>query len=183
LAKSVKTVNTKEEKVGTKRNYQFVQFLLDIFGVFLLYLVTIAIVEDIVRILRFNEQIRVEGAIGEAAKANPYPLIVWGVLALLIYVAGIVLPLIYVRKTRFSQKQFDMWVYAVLLIRVLALITVFELMAKHIGYIMRAPESLFSLTILMNVVLIAILVRFTQFRIRKAEPQKEGKIKITFTED
>jgi hypothetical protein len=202
LAKDVnaktKKKASRKEIVGVRRNYQFVQFLVDLFGLFLLYLVVMAIIDDTFKLLRFNNLIRATCGgerigcecvttgvceLTEAAKANPYPLIVWGVLALLIFVAGIVLPLVYKKRTKLNQKQYDMWVYAVLLIRILLLITVFEFMTIHLKFITRQPDGIFSLNILMNAVLIAILVRFTQFRIRKAETKKkDGNIKITFKE-
>ena len=157
------------------------QLLLDIFGAFLLYLVTIAVVEDIGRILRFNEQIRVEGELARQIAANPYPLIVWAVIGGLIYLGGIILPLIFAKRTKLNQKQFDIWVYGVLAVRMLALIAVFEFMSLHLSFIMRSPD--FRLQSLMHLVLIAILVRFTQFRIRKAQPKSSGSMKITFMED
>jgi len=166
-----------------KRNYRFMQFLLDLFGAFQLYLVISAIVDDISRIHNtFNAQIRVANEHAEQILAVPEPLIAWGVIGLLVYLAGIIMPLIYVRKSRLNQKQFDMWVYGALAIRMLVFMIVYNLMTLHLNFIMRAPLD-FRLELLMHIVLIVIIVRFTQFRIRKAQPKSEGSMTYTFTED
>ncbi|MCL1881742.1 MAG: hypothetical protein FWF76_06145 [Oscillospiraceae bacterium] len=175
-----KNSNNASTDTKTKRNYQFVQFLLDLFGLFMLYLVIMAIIDDIVQIYSFNEQIRITEH-ADRITANPYPMIVWGVLALLIYVAGIVLPLIYAKKTELNQRQFDIWVYAVLLIRILAFVSIFELMSIHLSFIMRNPE--FRIHALMHFVLMGIIITFTRIRIRAAATKSKGKMKITFTED
>jgi uncharacterized membrane protein len=115
---------------------------------------------------------------------NPYPLIVWGVGALLVFIAGFVLPFIYKNKTKLRQIQFDMWVYAVYLIRILVLMVLYDLMGKHFNYIhlMMMPENLFSFQLFGSIVLIAILIRFTQIRIKAAQP-KEIEKKRTIVED
>ena len=66
-----------------KRNYQFVQFLLDLFGLFLLYPIIMSVVEAIGKLLNDN-RIAVERHGPDVGQLNPYPLIIWGVLALLI---------------------------------------------------------------------------------------------------
>jgi hypothetical protein len=169
---------------------------MDLLGLFILYIIIRLIFDDVIAILEFNQQIRLGGGLAESARANPYPLFVWGGVAVLFYVAGIVLPLaaVMIRPSsrlstcfafvsRYNQKQYDMWVYAVLCVRVLLMISIFNFMGIHLSFIVRNPE-IFDPFILMNAILIAIIVRFTQFRIRKAEPKKKsGSIKITFVED
>jgi uncharacterized membrane protein len=178
MTKKAETAKTKDTKI--RRNYQFVQFLMDLLGLFVLYILITAIIDDIAKIHAvINSYIRAEGA--EELIANPYPLIVWGVIGTLIYAAGIVMPLVFKRKTRLNQKQYDMWVYSVLCLRILALILVFNFMGIHFSVIMKSP-NFFEPAILMTAILFAIIVRFTQIRIRAAEPKKEGKIRI-ITED
>jgi uncharacterized membrane protein len=156
-----------------KRNYQFVQCLLDFFALFVLYLFYAAITDAIEKILSFNRQITAEGA--ELIHANPYPIIIWGVLAFMVFAAGVALPFIFKNKTKLDQRQFDMWVYGVYLIRVLVLISILEIMGKHLNIIMHARESLFSFQITASVVLIVFLVKFTQLRIRAAQPKSDDK--------
>jgi hypothetical protein len=157
-----------------KRNYQFVQFLLDLFALLMLYLVIASIIYDIGEILEYNKKYM---PASDELHGNPYPLIVWGVFAVLVYIAGIVLPFVYRARTRLTQKQFDMWVYAVLLIRILAYVMLFFIMGVHFDLIMRRPDSVISsqtiFEILGSAVLIIVLVRFTQIRIRAAEPESE----------
>jgi uncharacterized membrane protein len=165
-----------ENHMKDKRNYQFVQFLLDVFGVFTLYLVAISVITGISETI--EHPVNRQGMVIR----NPYTFIVWGGVGLIIYLAGIIVPIVFAKRTKLNQKQFDMWVYAVLLVRMLVMFSLFNFMSIHISFIMRNPQ-VFDPYILLNAVLIAIIIRFTQFRIRKAEPKKEGTIKITFTED
>ena len=160
-----------------KRNYQFMQFLLDFFGLFLLYLLIASIGDAFLRTKTFNETAILAPG-GEAAKADPMPLILWGILAVLAYLAAIVLPLVFKRRINrnrtkpYNQVQYDMWVYGVLLIRLLVLVTLLELCGKHLNYIIHRPETPFSFQVLANAILIYLLIRFTRLRIKKAAPKK-----------
>jgi hypothetical protein len=148
-----------------------VQFLLDLFALFLLYLIISVTISTIGDVFEFNRQF----VAGDELAANPYPLIVWSVAGLLVFAAGVVMPLVFRHMTKMRQKQYDMWVYAVLLIRILGFMTLFELMGIHLNVIMKQPESLFNLTLLMNLVLIVFIVRFTKIRIKAAEPAESHK--------
>ena len=157
-----------------KRNYQFLQFILDIFALFMLYLIVRGIVEDIYAVFERNQNVF---RANEELHGNPYPLIVWAVVALLVYIAGIVLPFVYKNRTKYTQKQYDIWVYGVLLTRVLVYVLILFVTAIHLDVILRKPDSIFNLQVLYEVVgcavLIAGIVRFTQIRIRAAEPKTE----------
>ena len=167
-----------------KRNYQFVQFLLDFFALLLLYINISVPISEIGFDLAFNANVVVARGAEEVLR-NPYLILIWSAAAVLIFAAGIIMPLVFRRKTKLNQKQYDMWVYAVMLVRILAMIIVFEIMAKHLSYIsLRYPtEGVVSFKILSSLVLIAILVRFTQIRIKAAEPKKTEEPKRAFTED
>lgn len=175
MIKADKAANRK-----VRRNYQFMQFLVDLFGGFILYLIVTRVIGEIVyTVPNYNAQFRAQG--GEVLKVSAYPLIVWVVVAALIFVAGIVLPLVFAKRTTLTQKQYDMWVYGVLCVRTIAMMAMSNFIVIHLSVIMRDPQY-FDLYILIHAVLIAIIVRFTQIRIRAAEPKKEGKIRI-ITED
>ncbi|MCL2634411.1 MAG: hypothetical protein FWD34_07870 [Oscillospiraceae bacterium] len=155
-----------------KRNYQIVQFLLDCFSAVQLYLLVRSIIEFIIAVTLFNvTSVKVVG--GEVAYAEPYPIITWGILGIIVYLASIILPLIFKIKTKFSQKQFNMWVYAVLLIRIPVLLMLTEITGKHASYILRNPESIFSFQIIADIFLIIIIIIFTRHRIKAAKPVKK----------
>jgi uncharacterized membrane protein len=168
-----------------KRNYQFVQFLLDFFGVCQLFLVAVSIIDSIDKSLEFNRQaVKLHGE--QVGQLNPYPLIVWGIVAVLVYAAGIIIPFIFKNKTRYNQKQYDMWVYAMLLIRVLAIVMVTYLVGIHHDFLIRRFGDILSFQTLFRVmgsaILVAVLVRFTKIRIDAAEPKTQEK-KRTIMED
>jgi uncharacterized membrane protein len=169
--------------VSIRRNYRFVQFLLDLFSLFLVYSHISITVSEIALDLANNSLIRAEGL--ELIQVNPYPIIIWAVVAFLIFAAGIVLPFLFKSRTQLTQKQYDMWVYAVSLIRILALLIVFEIAVKHLKFISLRyeAESLFSFRFLTAGVLIAFLVRFTQVRIKLAAPKETEKEKRTITDN
>jgi hypothetical protein len=157
-----------------KRNYQFVQFLLDFFALFMLYLIVMGIIHDINAVFEYNRDVL---RANDSLHGNPYPLITWGVIAVMIYAAGIILPFVIRNKTKLNQKQYDMLIYAVLLVRILGFVLIIFMMAIHLDLIMRKPNSLLNAQTLFEVigcaVLIAVLVRFTQIRIKAAEPKEE----------
>ncbi|MCL2071421.1 MAG: hypothetical protein FWH07_04200 [Oscillospiraceae bacterium] len=154
-----------------KRNYQFVQFLLDFFALFEIYIIAVCII-DIFAAVKFNSGlIRAEG--GEVIQMYPNPVIIWGILAVIVFLVAFILPFLYCKRTKLNQKQYDMWVYAVYLIRILALLIVFYMLEIHASFIKYNPRSIFDLGILTSAVLIAIIVRFTQIRIKTAETKKE----------
>jgi len=156
-----------------KRNYQFMQFILDLFALFILYLIVIGIIDDIYKVFEYNRNVL---RANEALHGNPYPLIIWGVIAVAIYIAGIILPFTFKAKTKYTQKQYDMWVYCVLLIRILSFIMLIFIMGIHLDLIMRIPDSVLNTRTLFEIVgcavLITVLVRFTKIRIRAAEPKQ-----------
>jgi uncharacterized membrane protein len=155
-----------------KRNYQFVQILLDFFALAQLYLIVACIVDVFEQLQYFNKMAQ---TINEQFNINPLPIIVWGVLAGLVFTATIITPLIYKNKTKLNQKQFDIWVYAVYLIRVLLLLIIFYLLDTHFNILIKEATNIFSVQILLSVVLIVIIIRFTQIRIRAAQPKTEEK--------
>ena len=159
-----------------KRNYQFIQFILDLFALFLLYILIAGTVDAVGNILMFNREVL---RATDEFNMNPYPLIVWSVLGLLVYVSGFVIPLIYKNKSKLNQRQYDMWVYAVLLIRIVVIVQITCLLGVHKDIIMRVPNSVFNMQTLFEIssgaVLIAILVRFTQIRIRAAATKSKEK--------
>ncbi|MCL2036146.1 MAG: hypothetical protein FWG83_02010 [Oscillospiraceae bacterium] len=149
-----------------KRNYQFVQFLLDFLALFLLYVLVSTIVSEIGHDLALNREIKAD----ESIHVNPYPIIIWAVAGLLIFIAGIVLPFIFRKRTKLNQNQYNIWVYSVLLIRILLIMTLYEFLGKHLSFISlrHEPEGIFSFSIVATAVVISILVKFTKIRIRAA---------------
>jgi hypothetical protein len=155
-----------------KRNYQFIQFLLDGFALFQLYLIAACIADIFKRIRVINEaMVRVPGS--EAVKMNPNPVVIWGILSAIIFVGCIILPFVTARKTKMNQKQHDYFIYGVYLIRVLALLIIFYALDIHLSFVTYSPKSLFSIQILATAVLIVIIIRFTQIRIKSAAAPKE----------
>ena len=165
-----------------KRNYQFVQFLLDFFAMFQMYLIAVCIIDAFDKMKIFNEAV-IRAAGGEVAEANPEPLIIWAVLSLVVFVAALILPFVFAKRTKFNQRQFNMWVYAVYLIRILALLVVFFGLHIHISYITHNPKSLLDFSVLATIVFAIVIVKFTQIRIRAAEPQKQETKKREIVED
>ena len=164
-----------------KRNYQFVQFLLDLFSLFLLYLHISVTISSIAAIAEFNRKMIANGA--EFIKINPYPIIIWAAIALLVFITGMILPLIFKTKTKMNQKQFDMWVYAVMLIRLLVLIVLFDFHEKHLEFIVQQSKNLFSFSVIATIILTVIIIKFTQIRIKAAKPKQQETKKRVITED
>ncbi|MDR0223072.1 MAG: hypothetical protein LBI38_06030 [Oscillospiraceae bacterium] len=150
-----------------KRNYQLLQFLLDCAALFMLYLFAASIIDFFSLTGKLNGYMVAPDA--EKIKLNPYPVIVWGAVAFLVFAAGVVAPFAYKKKTKMSQKQYDLWVYAVLTARIPALIVVFDLMGRHANHIMRVRESVFSFPVLAGAVLIFFIANFAKGRIKLLE--------------
>ena len=167
--------------MGVKRNYQFLQFLLDLFSLFMVYLI-LACVLDVFKLANAinTDMIRASG--GEAAKVVPTPIVIWGILALVVLACGVILPFWFIKRTKLNQKQFNMWVYAVYLVRILSLLIVFYGLDIHASFIVREPKSVIDFSVITSFVLIAILIKVTQIRIRAAEPKKLQE-KREFVED
>jgi len=93
-----------------KRNYQFVQFLLDGFALFQIYLIAACIIDIFHKIHIFNEEVILASYHGveDMLKINPNSVIIWGVLAVIVFLFATILPLVFVRKTKYTQKQFNM---------------------------------------------------------------------------
>lgn len=170
--------------ISVKRNYRFLQFLMELFALFQLYIMFACIIDIFNLTNQINAAFEKHGG-GEIATLNPVPSVIWGVLSVIVFAAAVVLPFLYARKTKLNQKQFDMWVYAVYMLRVVILLILFYMLDIHARFIRHETvelSNIIDIGILTSVVLAVIIVRFTQIRIKKAaEPEKVDKRE--FTED
>jgi len=154
-----------------KRNYRPLQVFLDFFALFLLYVFFYSFIRGfIIEVLNYNYYIKAAGA--EHLRLNPYPVIVWAVIAVIVCAVSAVLPFVFAKRTKFSQKQYDLWVYAVLLIRIVLLVMLMSLMGEHMHKIYEPVESN-PLSVLIGAVLIIIIVRITVHRIKLLTPAKK----------
>jgi hypothetical protein len=134
----------------------------------------------IIAVNDFNAKIVADNA--EEIRVNPYPVIVWGVLALAVFAAGIVLPFAFRKVTKLSQKQYDLWVFGVLLVRILVLVGLLNLMGEHM-HVIHPMAGSNPLSLLTNAALTVIAVLFTKYRIKLLEPKKEKKPPRDILED
>jgi len=164
--------------VRINRNYRPLQVFLDLFAVFLLYVFFYSFIRGFFRdVAAFNAIITASGS--EKLRINPYPVVIWAGLAVILCIATFILPFIFVKKTDYSQKQYDIWVYAVQLIRITGLVTLMCIMGEHMHILYKPVESN-PTSVLMGIIMIIIIVRFTKHRIRLLEKAKK---KYTITED
>lgn len=154
-----------------KRNYRPLQIALDIFALLLAYVFFFSFIRSFFReVADYNGIIRAAG--GERLQINPYPVLIWAVLAAVVCAVTAAAPFIFAKKTKLSQKQYDIWVYGVLLIRAVALVVLMNLMCEHMHVIYKPVESN-PTSVLIGVVLIIIIVRITKSRIKLLAPPKK----------
>jgi len=158
--------------MNVKRHYTPIQIGLDLFSLFLLYVFFYSQIRGFIStVLYFNTSIKADGA--EKLQANPYPIIIWAGIALVVCVITFIAPFVFAKKTKLTQKQYDLWVNAVLLIRAAALVVLMNLMAEHMHVICPSLVKSNPLSVLIGVVLIIIIVRITKHRIKLLTPEKK----------
>lgn len=108
------------------------------------------------------------------------PTIVWGILAVVFVGVSIFftfknrkLPTKYKINAQNAQKYSDIIITAITCIRIPALLAIFDMLFIHQQRILNSQASLFSLQVILDAVLIAIIICFSRHRIRAIEPKEE----------
>lgn len=180
-----------------KRNYKFLQFALDLGSLYQLYLIASFIIDVYVRAAVINDY-----AVATDDKlVFPEMFVLYGVVAGVVFLYMTLMPLMFLHRyntnlvapkipkiyrgdqplfprKKWTQLQFDIWVYGVYMTRTLLLMTIFYLLDFRYQKMFEQSESLVSTQVLLNILLIIVIVRFTGARIKAAEPKKEGSTRI-----
>jgi len=164
-----------EKKI--RRNYRPLQIVLDVFALFLLYLFFYSFIRSFLAdVAYFNSK----NYATEGRLFNPDPVKIWAVPAVLVFAAPFVLPFVYAKKTALSQKQYDLWVYAVMLIRLDLLVTLMCVMGEHMHILCPPAAESNPVSVLIGVVLFIIILRIMKRKIDRLEPVKKRR---SITED
>lgn len=169
-------------KVGSykvKRNYLIPQMAVDAFSVVILVVIFSCTMYFRSEILGLNQLIlagnsEIEGLV------QWYWNIIWFVMAILI--TGFSLFLIYRPKKlpkkykiteATAQKYNDIYITAVTCVRIPVLLAIFEGMCMHQNIMKHNYSGLFTLQIPLDILLTAIIIRFSIYRVRALEPKQE----------
>lgn len=177
-------------KVGefkVKRNYQIAQMVLDSVAV----IIFIVIVRGV---FSFGEFIDEKNALVKSSNSDVTGLVVWqwNLIWILIAAAVIAVSLVMIYKSRKMprkyivnrenvQKYSDIIITAITCVRIPVLLAVFEGMCIQQSIMMRQYD-VFTLQIPLDILLTAIIIRFSIHRIKVIQPKKEDK-EITIRED
>lgn len=165
-------------KIKVKRNYQIAQMVLDALAV----IITVVIVRSV---FTFGEEIEWLNGIILKGNGDIRGLIVWqwnliwlAAAAAVIAVSFVMIykpkrmPKKYTVNKDNAQKYSDIFITAVTCIRIPALLAVFEGMYMH-QLIMKREYDVFSLQIPLDILVIAIIVRFSIHRVKAIQPKKK----------
>lgn len=166
-----------------KRNYQIIQMVVDAFAVILLVVIVQCTLAFREQVLSRNELIQgSSSAIDTSMLVSWVPNIVWAILAIVFVGVSIFftfknrnLPKKYKINKENAQKYSDIVITAITCIRIPVLLGIFDMMYIHQQRMMYQNESLFSLQVLLDALLIVIIIRFSMHRVRAIEPKDEEK--------
>lgn len=170
-------------KIGTikvKRNYLIAQMVIDALSVLLLLVIfecTLAFADEI------SEQNKLIVSSGNTSVLVAWQWnLIWLILGVLF--TAFTLFLIYRKKElpkkykineKNAQKYNDIFITAVSCIRIPVLLAFFDMMYIHQMNMKFQSESLFSVQVLMDIVLIVIIIRFSIHRIHGIEAKEDEK--------
>ena len=171
-----------EHKV--KRNYQIMQMVVDALSVIIL----IVIFQCFFTFKEALEQFNSEDILAHNPEVATehlrtwLPTVIWAILAVVFVGVSIFftfknrkLPKKYKINAQNAQKYSDIVVTAITCIRIPVLLGLFDALYIHQQRILNSQASVFSLQIILDAILIAIIIRFSMHRVRAIEPKEEEK--------
>ncbi len=169
-----------EHKV--KRNYQLIQMVVDAFSVLILIVIFQCLITFREALEQFNQQdiLAYNPEVSSEHLRTWLPTIVWGVLAIVFVGVSIFftfknrkLPKKYKINAKNAQKYSDIIITAITCIRIPVLLAIFDILYIHQQRILNSQASLFSLQVILDAVLVAIIICFSRHRIRAIEPKED----------
>lgn len=171
-------------KIGTikvKRNYQIAQMVLDAVAVIIFIVIVQCVLSFGTFISEMNENILKVNSEVTGLVVWQWN-IVWIVIAALVIIVSLLMiylprkmPKKYIVDNDNAQKYSDIIITAITCVRIPALLAVFEGMCIHQSVMTGVTEGIITLQIPLDILLTAIIIRFSIHRVRLTQPKPEDK--------
>lgn len=174
-------------KIGNykiKHHYTIIRLMLDLVSAGLLYLIVQTLFSLIIAVNEVNVKFLNSSANAQGVTLSWYSGLIFPVIAVSLVVVSLIftfknrrIPKRYFLNENTAQKYYDIIIISTGLIRIIALLGIFDIFYIQSMLILKLGGGFLSVQVICDIILIIIIIRFTMYRISALSKKEADEIK------